>query len=67
MAELVSNSTIFLNTDSVEEREKSLKKKRILFALKCNKYTHKNLQYWSLSLWFTKKKIIDAFMILFKG
>lgn len=24
MAELVSNSTIFLNTDSVEEREKSL-------------------------------------------
>lgn len=27
MAELVSNSTIFLNTDSVEEREKSFKKK----------------------------------------
>lgn len=44
MAELVSNSTIFLNTDSVEEREKSLKKK-MLFALKCNKYTHKNLLY----------------------
>lgn len=28
----------------------------MLFALKCNKYTHKNLLYWSLSLWFTKKK-----------
>lgn len=40
MAELVSNSTIFLNTDSVEEREKSLKK-RMLFALKCNKYLTK--------------------------
>lgn len=28
----------------------------MLFALKCNKYNHKNLLYWSLSLWFTKKK-----------
>lgn len=52
MAELVSNSTIFLNTDSVEEREKSLKKKRMLFALKCNKYTHKNLL---MLLWYSLK------------
>lgn len=67
MAELVSNSTIFLNTDSVEEREKSLKKKRMLFALKCNTLTKTCYTEVWVSGSQKKKKIIDGFMILFKG
>lgn len=44
MVEFVFNSIIFLNIDSVEEREKLLKKK-MFFVLKCNKYIFKNLLY----------------------